>query len=156
MPVRRKEKEVCNPEVMERLLNSAKVIHIAMNDEGEPYIVPMLFGYRDGSIFLHSAKEGRKVEVWRRGGKVCFEVEELGDIQRKELPCKWTLDYVSVIGWGQPHIIEDETSMRKGLDVIMEHYGGRPPFEYSEALLSKTLVVRIDIISMTCKRSISP
>jgi hypothetical protein len=35
----------------------------------------------------------------------------------------------------------------------MRHYGGKPPFEYSEASLSRMLIIRIDIIGMTCKRS---
>lgn len=151
--MRRKEKEVCSREVMERLLGSAQIIRIAMNDGGEPYVVPMLFGYRAGAIYLHSARAGRKVDVLRKGGLVCFEVEEAGEVQRKDAPCRWTLDYVSVIGWGEPRVIEDHDQMREGLDVIMEHYGGKAPFEYSEASLSKMLVVRIDISAMTCKRS---
>jgi len=151
--MRRKEKEVCNPEVMEKLLHSAQVIRIGLCDEGEPYIVPMLFGYQSGSIYLHSANEGRKLDILRRGGLVCFEAEELGEVSRKDLPCKWTLDYASVIGWGQPRILTDPKEMRQGLDIIMLHYGGRPPFEYSEASLSKILVIRVDISSMTCKRS---
>jgi len=80
-------------------------------------------------------------------------VEEAGEVTEKDTPCKWTLDYVSVMGWGEAHIIEDREEMRKGLDVIMLHYGGKPPFEYSESSLAKMLVIRVDIASMTCKRS---
>jgi len=151
--MRRKEKEVCSREVMERLLESAQIIRIGLVDGKEPYIVPMLFGYRAGSIFLHSAREGRKIDIIRKGGMVCFEVEEAGEVAQKETPCKWTLDYASVIGWGDAHIIDDPDEMRKGLDAIMQHYGGKPPLEYSQPSLSKMVVIRIDISSMTCKRS---
>jgi uncharacterized protein len=151
--MRRKEKEVHSREVMEKLLETAQIIRIGLSDGGEPYIVPMLFGYRAGSIFLHSAKEGRKIDIIRKGGLVCFEVEEAGDVTEKETPCKWTIDYVSVIGWGEAHIIDDPEEMRQGLDAIMSHYGARPPFEYSQPTLSKIVVIRIDISSMTCKRS---
>jgi len=50
-------------------------------------------------------------------------------------------------------VVEDPEEARSGLDIIMGHYGGKPPFEYSEASLAKILVIRIDITSMTCKRS---
>ncbi|MDD1756781.1 MAG: pyridoxamine 5'-phosphate oxidase family protein [Methanomassiliicoccales archaeon] len=151
--MRRKEKEVHSREVMEKLLQTAQIIRIGLNDGGEPYIVPMLFGYQAGRIFLHSAKEGRKIDIIRKSSLVCFEVEEAGDVTEKETPCKWTLDYVSIVGWGEAHIIDDPEEMRLGLDAIMSHYGGRPPFEYSETSLSKIVVIRIDISSMTCKRS---
>jgi uncharacterized protein len=151
--MRRKEKEVLSREVMEKLLETAQIIRIGLSDGGEPYIVPMLFGYRAGSIFLHSAKEGRKIDIIRKGGMVCFEVEEAGEVTEKETACKWTLDYVSVVGWGEAHIIDDPDEKRKGLEAIMLHYGGKPPFEYSEPSLSKIVVIRIDVSSMTCKRS---
>ena len=31
--------------------------------EGNPYVVPMNFGYEDGIIYLHSGPEGSKVAV---------------------------------------------------------------------------------------------
>jgi len=151
--MRRKEKEVCSREVMEKLLETAQVIRIGLVDGTEPYVVPMLFGYRAGRIYLHSAREGRKVDIIRRGGMVCFEVEEAGEVEEKDTPCKWTVDYASVIGWGDARVVEDPAEARSGLDIIMGHYGGKPPFEYSEASLAKMLVIRIDITSMTCKRS---
>jgi hypothetical protein len=49
--------------------------------------------------------------------------------------------------------VTDPQEMRKALDVIMIHYGGKPPFEYSEGSLNKMLIIRIDIFGMTCKRS---
>jgi hypothetical protein len=102
---------------------------------------------------MHSAKEGRKIDIIRKGGLVCFEAEEAGEVDQKETPCKWTLDYVSIIGWGEARIVDDPEEMRSGLDVIMRHYGGKPPFEYSQSSLGKMVVIRIDISSMTCKRS---
>lgn len=151
--MRRKEKEVCNLEVMESLLRSAQVLRLGLCDGGEPYVVPVLFGYEAGSIFIHSAREGRKMDILRKGGLVCFEVEEVGEIAQKGMPCKWTLDYASVIGWGEVRIVTQQDEVRRGLDAIMRHYGGKELYEYSESSLSKMLLIRIDIVKMTCKRS---
>jgi hypothetical protein len=151
--IRKKEKEVTDVSVMESLLHNAETMRLAFCDGDEPYIVPVSFGYRDGAIFIHSAKEGRKLDIIRRSNKVCFEVDTYKTV-KKDLPCKWTIDYTSVIGLGEAELIEDREEKMKALDVIMAHYGAVPPFEYSEAALSKMLVIRIAVRSMTCKRSL--
>ncbi len=151
--MRKKEKEVTDVSVMEAQLKKAEIMRLAFCDVDEPYIVPVCFGYKDGTIFVHSAKEGRKLDIIKRSNKVCFEVDTY-KIVKKELPCKWTIDYTSVIGIGEASLIEDREGKREALDVIMTHYGAAPPFDYSEAALAKMLILRIAVRSMTCKRSL--
>jgi nitroimidazol reductase NimA-like FMN-containing flavoprotein (pyridoxamine 5'-phosphate oxidase superfamily) len=151
--MRKKEKEVTDVSVMEAQLQKAEIMRLAFCDADEPYVVPVCFGYREGKIFVHSAREGRKLEIIRRSSKVCFEVDTY-KIVKKELPCKWTIDYTSVIGLGDAVLIEERERKRDALDVIMAHYGALPPFEYSEAALAKMLILEIAVRSMTCKRSL--
>jgi uncharacterized protein len=151
--MRKKEKEVTDVSVMEAQLQKAEIMRLAFCDADEPYVVPVCFGYIDGKIFVHSAKEGRKLDLIKRSNKVCFEVDTYR-IVKKELPCKWTIDYTSVIGLGDAVLIEDRERKREALDVIMAHYGALPPFEYSEGALAKMLVLEIAVRSMTCKRSL--
>lgn len=151
--MRKKEKEVTDVAVMEDQLRRAEIMRLAFCDADEPYVVPVCFAYQDGVIFVHSAKEGRKLEIIRRSGKVCFEVDTY-KIVRKDVPCKWTIDYTSVIGLGDASLIEDVKKKRKALDAIMTHYGAAAPFEYSEAALAKMLIISIAVRSMTCKRSL--
>jgi uncharacterized protein len=151
--MRKKEKEVIDVAVMESLLQKAETMKLAFCDGDEPYIVPVCFGYQEGSIYFHSAKEGRKLDLIKRSDKICFEVDTY-KIVSKDTPCKWTIDYTSVIGLGDAHFVESVEEKKKALDVIMAHYGAAPPFEYSEAALGKMIVIRIKIRSMSCKRSL--
>jgi nitroimidazol reductase NimA-like FMN-containing flavoprotein (pyridoxamine 5'-phosphate oxidase superfamily) len=151
--MRKKEKEVTDVSVIEAQLQQAEIMRLAFCDTDEPYIVPVCFGYKEGKIFVHSAREGRKLDIIKRSNKVCFEVDTY-KIVNKELPCKWTVDYTSVIGLGDAVLIEERERKREALDVIMAHYGALPPFEYSEAALAKMLVLEIAVRSMTCKRSL--
>ena len=151
--MRKKEKEILDVSVMESLLQKADTMRLAFCDGDEPYIVPVCFGYQDGTVYFHSAREGRKLELIKRSSKVCFEVDTY-KIVKKELPCKWTTDYTCVIGLGDAQLIDGTEEKRKALDVIMAHYGAAAPFEYSEAALAKMLVVRVAVRSMTCKRSL--
>ncbi len=58
--VRRHEKEITDRRRIEEILESAKVVHLAMVDGDEPYVVPMYFGYADRCLYLHSAPAGRR------------------------------------------------------------------------------------------------
>ncbi|MBR7165685.1 MAG: pyridoxamine 5'-phosphate oxidase family protein, partial [Clostridia bacterium] len=41
----RREREVTDPAAILGILDRAKIVHVGMVDEGEPYIVPMNYGY---------------------------------------------------------------------------------------------------------------
>jgi hypothetical protein len=123
-----------------------------MVDGDEPYIVPMNFGYDGKSLFFHCAKEGRKIEVLRRNGKVCFEMDLDTEVIKGDVACKWSMRYRSVEGVGHAHLVEDVEAKRNGLNVIMSHYA-KGPFEYAERGFDLALVIRVDIKSISGKRS---
>ena len=58
----RRELEVTNPEEILRILDSSRVLHLGLVDDGMPYIVPMNYGYvmEEGklTLYLHSAMQG--------------------------------------------------------------------------------------------------
>ena len=70
----RRELEVTNPEEILRILDSSRVLHLGLVDDGMPYIVPMNYGYvmEEGklTLYLHSAMQGYKLDVIRKNG-VC-------------------------------------------------------------------------------------
>ena len=72
--MRRYEREMADKAELEAVLAKATVVHLAMVDEGRPYVVPMNFGYADGCLYLHGAKEGRKMRILRRNPAVCFNL----------------------------------------------------------------------------------
>jgi uncharacterized protein len=57
----------------------------------------MNFGYKDDILYLHSAPEGKKIDVLKRNPWVCFEVESDLEIINTQIPCKWSMNYTSVI-----------------------------------------------------------
>ncbi len=73
--MRRKDKEITDKRGIEEILRKALVCRVAMCNGESPYCVPMNFCYMNGSLYLHSAKEGKKLEILRRNNRVCFEVD---------------------------------------------------------------------------------
>lgn len=150
--MRRKEKEITNKGDIEKILRKTRVCRLAMVDGNIPYIVPMNFGYKDGCLFVHSALEGKKIDLIKKNSNVCFEVDELIKFKKEKQACDWGAEYKSVIGFGRAVLLKTREEKIEGLNVIMSQYSGRP-FTYPDGMLEKTMVIKIKINQMTGKQS---
>jgi nitroimidazol reductase NimA-like FMN-containing flavoprotein (pyridoxamine 5'-phosphate oxidase superfamily) len=167
--MRRKDREITDRTEIETILNEASVCRIGLADGGEPYIVPLSFGYEDGSVYIHSAPEasknlsgsspvsslaefdGKKNTMIRKNPRCCFEVDICDRVIRGDKPCSWGMRYRSVIGYGRASILTDPGEKRNGLNCIMRHYGGGT-HEFSDSDISPVTVIRIVLESMTGKK----
>ena len=137
-------------EVIESIIRQAVVCRIGLCDDGQPYVVPVCFGYEDGVLYFHSSPKGRKVDILRKNNAVCVEFDVDQEIVKTERACKWSVKYRSVIGFGEAFFVDTEEEKRRALDIVMAHYGGEPQ-DYPEATLEKTAIVRIEIQDATAK-----
>lgn len=151
--MRRHKQEICDRQVIEEILQKASVCRIGLVDNNVPYIVPVCFGYKDGSIYVHSSRYGRKMDIIGRNNNVCFEVEIDVETIPAAVACKWSVRYRSVIGFGKALVVDDEEERIRGLNIIMEHYSGQSTHDYHTHPLGHAAMIKIQIESMTGKRS---
>ncbi|MGI5970800.1 MAG: pyridoxamine 5'-phosphate oxidase family protein [Oscillospiraceae bacterium] len=147
--MRRKELEVTDIEEIERIIKKCRVCHVAMVDNGLPYIVPLNFGYllKDGllELFFHSAGEGRKTDILKQNSSVCFEMTCEGGIEHcGGNPCNSGYSYESVIGFGQAEFIEDYEAKNSALSILAKHQLG---YDYSFSKEQAGAVCAFKIIS---------
>jgi len=147
-----KDREIIDLFEIEAILNDALVCRIGLADGDDPYIVPLCFGYKEKTIYLHSAMTGKKIAILRKNPRCCFEVDLPDHIIRAERPCTWGIHYRSVIGFGRARFIEDTVEKKTGLNCIMQHYGCEP-HQFSDDAVRNVCVIRIDIDSMTGKKN---
>ena len=150
--MRRKDKEIRDAKDIEKIIRESLVCRIGMCDGEMPYIVPVCFGYKDKVIYFHSAKEGKKIEVLKENNRVCFEFDTNVELLTSENPCKWSMRYRSVIGFGRAYFVEDEEEKKQALEIIMRNYSPSDG-SYNFERMGKILVVKIIIDSMTGKQS---
>lgn len=150
--MRRKEKQITDQALLESILQEAQVCRIGMAQDNTPYVVPVSFGYRKGCLYFHSAPAGKKIEILRQNNSVCFEMDIRTELVTSDRPCNWTMKYCSVMGTGRAVFLEDEQEKRQALDVIMEHYGAAST-EYPHEIIDKIAIIRIEVQSMTGKKS---
>jgi hypothetical protein len=151
--MRRQEREIRDEAEIQEILEKGLVCRLGLYDGLYPYVVPLNYGYRNGCMFFHSAREGRKIDILKKNGRVCIEVDIDSRIVRGDAPCRWAAKYRSVIGFGRARIVDDEAEKKAALEIIMAHYGGQGG-EYDEKSLQRTCVIEVVIENMTGKQSL--
>ena len=150
--MRRKEKEITEKAAIEAIIKKSLVCRLALSDNNSPYIVPLCFGYKDKVLYFHGSQKGKKIDIIKKNQKVCFEFDTNTEIVKAEDVCRWSMRYRSVIGFGKAVLLEDLDEKRKALNIIMSQYSDRT-FQFDDAILKKTAVIKLEIESMTGKQS---
>ncbi len=137
--MRRKDREITDTKTIEEIIRKCKVCHVAMVDEGIPYVVPLNFGCHfagDGSLelYFHSAKEGKKLDILRKNHSVCFEISCEGETVVSEPVCRSGCSYASVIGYGEVIFLEENADKCNALTILFAHQTGKKvSFEKKQA-----------------------
>ncbi len=153
--MRREEKAITDMKEIEEIINKAEVCRLAFAVENTPYVVPVNYGYKEKCLYVHCAKEGRKLDMIRKNNTVCFEVDvDQKIVDKGDVACKWTTLYRSVIGYGDASIIDDFQQKKKALEIIMEHYSGRTDFEYTDNAIEQVGIIKVEITSLSGKQTL--
>jgi nitroimidazol reductase NimA-like FMN-containing flavoprotein (pyridoxamine 5'-phosphate oxidase superfamily) len=150
--MRRADKEITDRNIIDSVLRKSLVCRIAMYDGEMPYVVPLSFGYDGKNIYLHSAKDGRKIDILKRNPNLCFEFETECEVLPAERACSFTMRYRSVIGYGNACFLEDSEEKIAAMRIIMRHYTDKT-FAFTEKDVENIAVIRIDIKEITGKQS---
>jgi len=152
------KKEIQDRKVVEGLLAKCAVGRLGtIGAEGWPMVKPLNFVYHEGRIYFHSAREGEKIDHITRDARVCFEVDlPIAFVKgTQENPCKAEYLYQSVICTGRARLVEEEAEKKAALRALMEKYQPEGGYgQFLEEKLSLTMVVGIDIDSMTGKQDL--
>ena len=156
--MRRKEKEIQNRQVVEELLHGAQVCRIGLapgagetDMDGYPYVVPVHFVYSEGRILIHSAREGRKIDMLQKNGKVCVEIDEYLGLIPAETACNYGSRYRSLIAFGRAQVVEAEEGKRRALRLLMEKYTGRS-FGFSSKDVGSVEIIEIELDEIAGKQ----
>jgi len=151
--MRRSERERNDPDWIEDVLCDATVCRVAFAGP-EPYIVPLCFGHEKKRIYLHSAPEGKKMDLFSAGPRVCIEFETGVELVNVGQPCSWGMKYRSVIASGTAHVVEDEEERLRALSLIARHYGAEDAVPGDSS--GRLAIIRIDLEEVSGKVSGCP
>ena len=153
--MRRKDREITDIQQILNIISKAKILRLGLFDGDYPYVVPLHYGYEYAEnrlvFYMHSAKEGHKLELIANNPHVCVELDcgvEL--ISGGEVPCIYGSTFASVIGRGVAEIVNDENEKIKGLSVLMKTQTGRD-FEINSQMAATVAVIKVTLNEFTAK-----
>lgn len=150
--MRRSDKAVIDQSAIEQIFKAGKTCQLAFIAEPAPYLVTLNYSYHDGTLYFHSAAEGRKIDLIKENREVAFTVAlDLG-LVKGEIACDWSVRFQSVVGHGKISLLESPEEKRQGLDLFMAHYSDAD-FSYPDNMIQATAVFKLVINEMTVKQS---
>jgi nitroimidazol reductase NimA-like FMN-containing flavoprotein (pyridoxamine 5'-phosphate oxidase superfamily) len=154
--VRRKDREITNPEELREMLNATKYVTVAFCMEDEPYLVSLSHGYDEAKncLYFHCAPEGKKLVFLKANCKVWGQaVLDFGVTEE----CDYA--YTSVHFSGKMHLIDKLVEKQHAMEVLVRQVSINPEAKLAKInpeKLEKTTMGRIDIDYMSGKKHLSP
>ena len=150
----KRERQVTDPQQIQAILDTAKVLRLGLAVDNEPYVVPMNYGYvmEAGklTLYLHSAVRGKKLDMVQANPKVFFEMDCDWKPFEGKLPCQYGLSYSSLMGRGTACLVEDVEEKKKAMSILMKTQTGKD-FSFEDRLVTIVTVIRVDVAEYTAK-----
>lgn len=153
--MRRTDRQIVDTDKIESIIANARYMHLGMFDGEFPYVVPLHYGYQMEAgkltFYVHSAREGHKLECLRKNSRVFVEIDRGESLVAADIPCRYGAVYESVMCRGKAAIVETPAEKCRALSLLMKVQTGQE-HAISEKMADAVTVIRIDIESYTAKR----
>ena len=103
------------------VLDAGLVAHVAFVQDGQPVVVPMIYGRDENTLLLHGARKARVIRLLESTSRACINVTMVDGIVLARSAFNSSLEYRSVTVFGEPQLIEDPAEKLRALRIISEH-----------------------------------
>jgi nitroimidazol reductase NimA-like FMN-containing flavoprotein (pyridoxamine 5'-phosphate oxidase superfamily) len=115
-----KEKANYDTETVHSILDSALLASVGFVENGQPVVVPMLYG-RDGeTIYLHGARKARVVRLLQQTATACINITHVDALVYARSAFNSSMNYRSVTVFGTPRLVDDHDEKLAALRIISE------------------------------------
>jgi uncharacterized protein len=133
---------------IEEIILKCDACYLGMADSnGNPYVLPFNFGYRDGVLYLHSGPGGKKFDVLKENDRACaaFSVDHQLRGRHENVACSYFMKYRSVLLHGHIGMIGQYDEKIMALNIIMEKYTGRGDFSYNPPAVNNVRTFKMTV-----------
>lgn len=138
---------------IESVIKACKTCFLGLSDENnQPYVIPMNFGFEGDTIYLHSGQFGRKWQIMKTNPKACVTFM-LGDelaYQDEHVACSWRVKSKSVIAEGEIEFIEEYEEKEKILHILMGQYSPKT-FQFNAPAVKNVGIFKMKIKQIQAK-----
>lgn len=151
-----REKAAYDRDTVHAVLDAGLLAHVALVQDGEPVVVPMLYGREGETLYLHGARKARLIRLLEGTGTACVNVTLLDGLVYARSAFASSMNYRSATVFGRARLVDDWDNKVRALRVIAECTMPGRWEEVRESLdneIKMTGVIAIDIESASAKIS---
>jgi nitroimidazol reductase NimA-like FMN-containing flavoprotein (pyridoxamine 5'-phosphate oxidase superfamily) len=151
-----REKASYDRDIVHKILDSALIASVGFVQDGQPVVVPMLFGREGETVFLHGARKARVIRLLESTTTACLNVTHVDGLVYARSAFNSSMNYRSVTVFGTPRLIENTDEKLHALRVISE---STMPGRWGEVRdshineIKKTGVIALEIESASAKHA---
>lgn len=154
-----KLKATYNKKIVHEILDAGLVAYVAFSQDDGPVVVPMIYGRKNDTIFLHGARKARIIRLLEKTNRASLNVTLLDGIVFARSTFNSSMNYRSVTIFGSPKIVTDNKKKLLAMRIISEH---TMPGRWSEVRdshlneIKMTGVIKLKIEDASAKISSGP
>ena len=152
--VREAHRAVYDRETAYRILDEGFLCHAGFAVEGQPFVIPTLYGRKEDSLLVHGSAASRMLRQMKEGVSVCVTVTLVDGLVMARSIFNQSMNYRSVVVLGKAMLVDEPSEKLEALRVLSEHIipgrwaDARPP---NEREFKQTSVLRLPIEEFSCK-----
>jgi len=110
------------PDRIEEFLRTGSIAHVACVKDGEPRVIPFLYHYEAGHIYVHGSPGNATLRLLRDGRSVAVAISRLVALVASKTASGHSANYRSVIAYGRGRQIADVAEKRRILEAMTARY----------------------------------
>lgn len=153
------ERAIYDREVINAILDEAIVCHVGFVVEGSPVVIPTIHARVDDTLYFHGSPASRMLRSLKKGVAVSVAVTLLDGLVVARTPFHQSLNYRSVVVFGQARLVDDPDEKLAALQAVTDHVtpgrweDSRPP---NDTEVHGTLVLALPLDEASAKVRTGP
>ena len=103
------------------ILDAGFLAHVGFQTDGQPFMIPTLYGRDEGKLYLHGSAASRMLRELETGVPVCVTVTLVDGLVLARSAFHHSMNYRSVVAFGVARAIGDPEEKIRALRIISEH-----------------------------------
>ncbi|HEY0405084.1 MAG TPA: pyridoxamine 5'-phosphate oxidase family protein [Pyrinomonadaceae bacterium] len=103
------------------ILDEGFICHVGFVVEGQPFVIPTGYGRAGDQLYIHGSQASRMLRELRGGISVCVTVTLVDGLVLARAAFHHSMNYRSVIVFGQARVVEDPAEKMEALRLLTEH-----------------------------------
>jgi nitroimidazol reductase NimA-like FMN-containing flavoprotein (pyridoxamine 5'-phosphate oxidase superfamily) len=108
-------------ETIHAILDAAFLAHVGFQMEGQPFVIPTLYGRDEDKLYLHGSAASRMLRGLDTGIPACVCVTIVDGLVLARSAFHHSMNYRSVVAFGTARKIEGAEKKTRALRIISEH-----------------------------------